>query len=205
MDLDFTPPWQEVLDFWFEDGLEKGWPSANLGAIWFGGGDGLDEMIRERFGIFVEAALWSELIDWEASPLSRLALILVLDQFTRNVFRGNGQAFSGDHRACTLVMEGIARGMDKKMPWVGRVFFYMPLMHAEDIELQDECVRCFEQLLNEAPQDIADRVRSNLAFAEEHRDVIRKFGRFPHRNAALGRENTPEEIRYLETAKRYGQ
>lgn len=205
MQLEFSHPWQDVLDFWFEDGIERGWPSANLGKIWFGGGDGLDAMIKERFGIFVEAALWSELVDWEARPLSRLALVIVLDQFTRNVHRGSSDAFAGDHRACTLVMEGIARGMDKKLPWVGRVFFYMPLMHAEDMELQDECVRCFEQLVAEAPEEFAEKVRGNLAFAQEHRDLIRQFGRFPHRNAALGRDSTKEETEYLAHGKRYGQ
>lgn len=200
--------WQPVLDFWFEDGIARGWPSHNLGALWFGGSPSLDEQIREQFEPLVEAALWSELVDWEAKPLSRVALLVLLDQFTRNIYRGEGRAFSGDHRAVTLVMEGIARGMDEMLPWVGRVFFYMPLMHAEDLPLQDESVSCFTRLVAAAEKDdaeVADKVRGHLDHAIEHRDVIVRFGRFPHRNAALGRESTPEELEYLANSGRYGQ
>ena len=176
-----------------------------MGGIWFNGGPQLDTLIREQFEPLVEAALWSELVDWEASPLSRLALVILLDQFPRNIYRGTAQAFSGDHRACTLVVEGIARGMDEKLPWVGRVFFYMPLMHAEDMDLQNECVRCFEKLIAQAPADIAEKVQGNLRFAREHRDIIERFGRFPHRNKVLGRDSTPEEIEFLEHSSHYGQ
>lgn len=207
--------WQPVLDFWFEDGIERGWPSHNMGGLWFGGGRGLDEQIREQFEQLVEAALWSELVDWEAKPLSRVALLLLLDQFTRNIYRGEGRAFSGDHRAVTLVMEGIARGMDELLPWVARVFFYMPLMHAEDLALQDESVSCFTRLVAAVEKDdtvsadfaktVAGKIRGNLAHAVEHREVIVRFGRFPHRNAALGRESTPEELEYLAESGRYGQ
>jgi uncharacterized protein (DUF924 family) len=210
--------WQPVLDFWFEDGIELGWPSHNLGELWFGGSRGLDEQIREQFEPLVEAALWSELVDWEAKPLSRIALLLLLDQFTRNIYRGEGRAFSGDHRAVTLVMEGIARGMDELLPWVARVFFYMPLMHAEDLALQDESVSCFTRLVAAAEQydvasegvtsetnSIAGKIRGHLDHAIEHRDVIVRFGRFPHRNAALGRESTQEELEYLANSGRYGQ
>lgn len=205
MNFEATVAWQPILDFWFDDGLEAGWPTRNMKELWFGGSRGLDQEVRDRFEVFVEAALWSELVDWEAKPLSRLALVLVLDQFTRNIYRGTPQAFSGDHRACTLVMEGIARGMDKNLPWVGRVFFYMPLMHAEELSLQDECIRCFEELIAEAPADIAERLQGNLAFAREHRDVIEKFGRFPHRNKVMERDSTEQELDYLESAPRYGQ
>ncbi|MBQ0753767.1 MAG: DUF924 domain-containing protein [Gammaproteobacteria bacterium] len=201
--------WQPVLDFWFEDGIELGWPSHNMGELWFGGRPGLDEQIREQFEPLVEAALWSELVEWEEKPLSRVALLVLLDQFTRNIYRGEGRAFSGDHRAVTLVMEGVARGMDELLPWVARVFFYMPLMHAEDLALQDESVSCFTRLVAAAEKDgaktIADKMRGNLGHAIEHREVIVRFGRFPHRNAALGRESTEEELEYLTTSGRYGQ
>ncbi len=205
MQFALAPMWQPVLDFWFEDGLTHGWPSRNLGELWFGGSRGLDHEVRARFEVLVEAALWSELVDWEAKPLSRLALVILLDQFTRNIYRGSAQAFAGDHRACTLVMEGIARGMDRKLPWVGRVFFYMPLMHAEDLALQDECLRCFEALHGEAPAEIAEKVAGNLDFARQHRELIEQFGRFPYRNEALGRESTEAEREYLEHGKRFGQ
>lgn len=203
--LSILSPWQDVLDFWFEDGLEQGWPSRNLGALWFGGGRDLDETVRERFATLVEPALWGELVDWEAMPNARLALVILLDQFTRNIYRGEGKAFSGDHRSCTLVMEGVARGMDKELAWIGRVFFYMPLMHAEDLALQDASVRHFEQLVEAAPLEIAEKIKGNLEHAIQHREVIQHFGRFPHRNVALGRESRLEEIEYLKAGKRFGQ
>ncbi|PKM22484.1 MAG: DUF924 domain-containing protein [Gammaproteobacteria bacterium HGW-Gammaproteobacteria-14] len=204
-DLQWPSLWQPVLDFWFDNGLQRGWPSANLGSLWFRADRAVDEGIRERFGALVEAAIGNELVEWEAKPASRLALIVLLDQFTRNVYRGHGRAFSGDHRAVTLVLEGLARGMDKELPWVGRVFFLMPLMHAEDEALQQRCVDEFRQLQQQAPADIAEHIASNVEFALEHLEIIQRFGRFPHRNDALARESSPEEQDYLQTGKRYGQ
>lgn len=200
-----TPPWQPVLDFWFDDGLERGWPSRQLNGLWFQASAAVDAGIREQFGALVELACENELVDWEARPLSRLALILLLDQFTRNIYRGTGEAFCGDHRAITLTLEGLARGMDRKLPWVGRVFFLMPLMHAEDEDLQQRSVEAFTALQAEAPAQLADAIATNLAFAREHQDIIRRFGRFPHRNAALGRDSTAAELAFLEHGPRYGQ
>lgn len=194
-----------ILSFWFDDGLDHGWPTRNMQPIWFGGGAALDAEIRERFQAPTELAMRGELVEWQEQPLSRLALIILLDQFSRNIWRGQAQAFAGDHRAVTLVCEGISRGMDRHLPWVGRVFFYMPLMHAEDLDLQDLCVDCFQRIVDSAPQAIAEKVQGNLEFAIEHRDIIARFGRFPYRNAVLGRENSAEEDAWLEDGKRYGQ
>lgn len=198
-------PWEEVLAFWFGDGLEKGWPSEPRNRLWFGADRVLDAEIAERFGPLVEAALWNELVDWEGVPRRRLALILLLDQFTRNIYRGRPEAYAGDHRAQTLVVEALARGMDGELPWIGRVFFYMPLMHAEDPDLQEQGVAAFRRMKEQASPEIADKVEDNLRFAEEHRDIIRRFGRFPHRNRVLGRESTAEEEAFLENASTYGQ
>jgi uncharacterized protein (DUF924 family) len=197
--------WQRVLDFWFADGLERGWPSQNMSGLWFRADRSVDQGIEEQFGHLVEAALYSELVDWEARPESRLALILLLDQFTRNIYRGSGQAFAGDHRAVTLVLEGLARGMDRELPWVGRVFFLMPLMHAEDEDLQQRSVQEFESLQAQAPTELAEKIAGNVVFAREHRDIVLRFGRFPHRNRVLGRESTAAEEVFLETGPRYGQ
>lgn len=203
---DIQPPlWQRVLDFWFDDGLDRGWPTQNMSGLWFRADRSVDQGIEEQFGHLVEAALYSELVDWEARPQSRLALILLLDQFTRNIYRGSGQAFAGDHRAVTLVLEGLARGMDRELPWIGRVFFLMPLMHAEDEDLQQRCVQEFESLQAQAPADIAEKIAVKVAFAREHRDIVLRFGRFPHRNQALGRESSEEEKAFLENGPRYGQ
>ncbi|MCK0536605.1 DUF924 family protein [Alcanivorax quisquiliarum] len=200
-----TPPWQDVLDYWFGNGLQRGWPEPPRDALWFAGGAAADAEIERRFGSLVEAALSKELVDWESQPFPRLALLILLDQFTRNIHRGTARAFAGDHRAVTLVNEGLALGMDRKLPWVGRVFFYMPLMHAEDLALQQKCIKCFAGLVDEAPPEVAGHMRTNLAYAREHAEVIERFGRFPHRNEALLRESTPEEIDYLRDANRYGQ
>jgi uncharacterized protein (DUF924 family) len=199
------PPWQRVLDFWFDDGLDRGWPTQNMSGLWFRADRSVDLGIGEQFGHLVEAALHSELVDWEARPLSRLALILLLDQFTRNIYRGSGQAYAGDHRAVTLVLEGLARGMEREIPWIGRVFFLMPLMHAEDEDLQRRCVQEFESLQAQAPADIAGKIAGNVAFAREHCDIVLRFGRFPHRNQALGRASSEEEKAFLENGPRYGQ
>ena len=206
---------QSVLDFWLGDGLTHGWPTQDLGKRWFGGGGALDEEIKTRFGAQVMQALEGELSDWAdisstpaqpaRPPLGRLALIILLDQFTRNVFRGKGHAFAGDALAQQLVLQTLANHADLELPWVGRVFMYMPLMHAENLALQNECVARFEQLVADAPPDLKERLQGNLDFARQHRAIIEKFGRFPYRNAALGRASTPEEQIFLTTGPRFGQ
>ena len=203
--LDMPTLWQPVLEFWFGESLEQGWPERSRNGLWFRADAGVDQEIRERFGAMVDAAVEKEWVDWEAKPLSRLALILLLDQFPRNIYRGSAEAFSGDHRAVTLAMEGIARGMDRKLPWIGRVFFYMPLMHAEDLDLQDECLAAFRQLRDDMPDNLREQVEGNIAFAQEHRDIIDRFGRFPHRNVALGRQSSAEELAFLEHGSSFGQ
>ena len=206
---------RDVLDFWLGDGLTHGWPTQDLGKRWFGGGAALDEEITNRFGVRVMQALEGELNDWAnisstpaqpaRPPLGRLALIILLDQFTRNVFRGSGQAFAGDALAQQLVLQTLADDADLQLPWVGRVFMYMPLMHAENLALQNECVTRFEQLVADAPPDLKERLQGNLDFARLHRAIIEQFGRFPYRNAALGRASTPEEQVFLTTGQRFGQ
>ena len=206
---------QSVLDFWLGDGLTHGWPTQDLGKRWFGGGAALDEEIKTRFGAQVMQALEGELNDWAdvsstpaqpaRPPLGRLALIILLDQFTRNVFRGSGQAFAGDTLAQQLVLQTLADGADLQLPWVGRVFMYMPLMHAENLALQNECVTRFGQLVADAPPALKEQLQGNLDFARQHRAIIEQFGRFPYRNAALGRASTPEEQVFLTTGQRFGQ
>ncbi|MES2414859.1 MAG: DUF924 family protein [Pseudomonadota bacterium] len=195
----------EILEFWFADGLQKGWPSQDMKELWWGGSKGLDETVKAKFGNRVAEAVAGGLKDWEAEPLSRLALVLLLDQFTRNVYRGSGKAFSGDARAQQLVTAALADGWDKQLPWVGRVFFYMPLMHAEDLSLQQECVQRFKQLALDAPDELKQNLAGNADFAVQHKDIIEKFGRFPYRNAALGRSSTPAEEEFLKTGPRFGQ
>jgi uncharacterized protein (DUF924 family) len=199
------PDPRAVLDFWFGDGLALGWPSASRQTLWFGGGADQDAVIRRRFGPLVERALDQGLPDWQHTPTDRLALVILLDQFTRNIHRGRARAFAGDGLAQQLVQESRSLGHDLQLPTVGRVFFYMPLMHAEDRALQADCVACFTALHASAPPELRETLAGNLHFANEHRDTVERFGRFPHRNAALGRTSTPEEAAFLEHGPRYGQ
>lgn len=194
-----------ILSFWFGDGLDQGWPSPSRNKLWFRADAGVDAEIEARFADQVSLALMGELVEWEAKPLSRLALILLLDQFPRHIWRGTARAFAGDHRAVTLTNEGLATGMIEKLPWIGRVFFCMPLMHVEDLDLQNLGVSEYRRMVEGAPSEIAEGIRANLDFAIEHRDVIQRFGRFPHRNGVLGREDTQPEKLYLLEGSRYGQ
>jgi uncharacterized protein (DUF924 family) len=194
-----------VLDFWLGDGYASGWPSRDMGKQWFGGTPELDRQIADRFGGLVAQALAGGLGEWEAEPLDRLALVILLDQFPRNIHRGQAQAFAGDARAQQLVQDALAQGMDQQLPWVGRMFMYMPLMHAEDLALQEEGVRRFRQLAADAPEDLRVSLGSSLKFAEQHRDIIARLGRFPYRNNALGRTNTALEFDFLKDGPRFGQ
>jgi uncharacterized protein (DUF924 family) len=178
----------DVLDFWFGT---PGSPEAGKPRdFWFRKSSDTDARIRERFGALVESALRGELDDWAQSPRGTLALILVLDQFTRNIHRDTPRAFSGDAAALVLARRLVERGDDLALPLVERWFAYMPFEHSESLPDQVESVRLFEQLA-------AQGLESPLQWARAHFDVIRRFCRFPHRNGILGRASTPEELEFL--------
>ena len=205
-----TPPQQtalpgDILDFWLGDGLVLGWPTRNLNERWFRGGAALDQAIKARFDADVLLAVQGGLQNWENELHSRLALVILLDQFTRNVFRGTGRAFEGDARAQQLTLQTLARQENLQLPWVGRLFMYMPLMHAETAALQDKSVASFSKLVADAPAALKPRLQGNLDFAHHHQSIISHFGRFPYRNAALGRTSTPEEKNFLLSSPRFGQ
>lgn len=195
----------EILDFWLGDGLTLGWPTADLNRRWFLGGTALDDEIRSRFGLAVQWAMQGELRTWEAPLHSRLALLILLDQFSRNVFRGTARAFDGDAQAQELTLRTLAKQEDRQLPWVGRVFLYMPLMHAEDLAAQDQCVACFTQLVADAPDALKPKLQRNLDFAIQHQGIVAQFGRFPYRNAVLGRSSSAEENDFLRGGPRFGQ
>lgn len=146
--------------------------------------------MRRRFGAAVDAALDDRLrTEWRQSPL---ALLLLLDQFPRNLFRGSARAFAGNARALSVAKALVATGADRRFDTIERAFVYLPFEHAEDLAAQDEAVRLFTALAADDP-----RQADGLDYAQRHRDVIRRFGRFPHRNAALRRASTPDEADYL--------
>ena len=136
---------------------------------------------------------------------NRLALIILLDQLTRNVLRGTKEAYAGDARAQALVADALAKAMDQQLPWAGRAFMYMPLMHTEYLAQQDECVRRFTQLHADVPEALKPSIEGHLKSAHAHRDIIARFGRFPYRNAVLGRTSTLLEQDFLAHGPRFGQ
>jgi uncharacterized protein (DUF924 family) len=186
----FDPRAQAVLDLWFgtpdspEFGTER--------KFWWKKKRAFDAMLTEHFGELLDEAQSGGLREWEATPLGTLALIVLLDQFSRNCHRNTPRAFAGDARALSLARRMIAAGDDMKMPGAHhRAFLYMPFEHDETLASQREAVRLFEKLKAETGED------SNLEYAYKHREVIERFGRFPHRNRILGRLTSAEEDAWL--------
>jgi uncharacterized protein (DUF924 family) len=176
---------QQVLDFWFN--AETGGP-----ARWFRRDPQFDETLRTRFGADVDAALAGRLDAWAATAEGALALVVLLDQLTRNLFRGDGRAFDGDERARRIADDAIARRFDAALPVERRRFLYMPFVHSEQIADQHLAVTLFEGCADD------DAGRTAADFARRHCVIVERFGRFPHRNAALGRTSTAEELEFLQ-------
>ena len=181
---------QAVLDFWFLPPDNPGCGQAR--AQWFRKDDAFDARIAELFGELIAAALDGGLRDWEATPHGALARIIVLDQFTRNVHRGTPRAFAGDEQALALAVALTQDGLDQQLPPMLRAFAYLPFEHAEDLAMQARAVELFQRLSQAQPG-----FESMLDYAQRHQEVIARFGRFPHRNAILGRASTPEEVEFL--------
>lgn len=190
-------PWQPLLDWWFGSGTTAAEVAAARSALWFGKQDSQDVDARERFAGLVEQALAGELADWADSPQGWLALILLLDQLPRMIFRDSPRAFAGDDLARQLVLAGLDEEQEEALAPLQRVFVYLVLEHAEDLLLQDEAVRRFTRLLSVAAPAERALYADYLDYAERHRQVIVRFARFPHRNAVLGRPSTAEELAFL--------
>jgi uncharacterized protein (DUF924 family) len=193
---------RSVREFWFgtvplsADGMNR------RVLFWYGDESSArrqrrDEHIRVRFGALLERAAKGELAAWADGPRRRLSLIILLDQFPRSIFRGSARAFAYDGQALALALSGMQSGADAALNVVERIFFYMPLQHAETREVQEESVAAYRRLLAEAPAELHDSFAGALRSAENHCTLIERFGRFPHRNRALGRESTPEELDWL--------
>ena len=165
-----------------------------------------DREMRHRFGGLLERAAAGELANWADGPRRRLSLILLLDQFPRNLFRGTGRAYAYDAQALSLALTGMQLGADAALEVCERLFFYMPLQHAESHEVQDESVAAYRRLLAEAPSPLRSTFQSALRYAQGHQAIIEAFGRFPHRNQLLGRANTAAEEKWLQqSGERFGQ
>jgi uncharacterized protein (DUF924 family) len=157
----------------------------------------MDAAIRSQFGPLLERASRGALAGWADSPRRRLSLIILLDQFPRQIHRGTARAFAYDAEALDLTLTGMQAAADAALNVAERIFFYMPLQHAESIEAQEESVGAYRRLLAEAPNELQGTLQDALESAEAHREIIRQFGRFPHRNQALQRANTAAETAYL--------
>ena len=182
--------------FWFGELDESGMCTPDRNALWFSDSQETDQKVREQFGESVKQALSEQLDNWAERDAGLVALVILLDQFTRNIYRGTAQAFAGDPLALGLAQRTIETGHYQRLPAIHQVFLYMPLEHCEDPEVQEECVTLFEELavVTGNPQ-----IESFTRYAIAHRDVIAQFGRFPHRNVLLGRESTAAELEYLQT------
>lgn len=196
-DSQSSEPIDGILSFWF--GSLQGahdFPTDRK-KLWWMADEATDTEIRERFGGLVEQALNGELSAWTGSPRGTLALVILLDQFTRCLGRGNAAAFAGDERAQALCREAIEQGTDHKLRFIERSFLYMPLMHAESKETAARSLEVFGALSSEIKDSGVEGHPDFLAPAQQHADIVLEFGRYPHRNAIVGRESTAAELEYL--------
>ncbi|WP_338921456.1 DUF924 family protein [Pseudomonas silesiensis] len=190
-------PWQPLLDWWFGSFESPGEIAADKGRLWFGKRVSQDLEARERFGDWTEQALAGGLTEWMQHPEGWLALVLLLDQIPRMIFRDTPKAFAGDLRAQKLVAQGIAADYDRQLQPIQRVFIYLVFEHSEDLAVQNEGVSRYIELVAQQPESDRTLFNDYLDYAEQHQRVIARFGRFPHRNAVLGRESTAEELEFL--------
>lgn len=205
---------ERVLSYWFGSSRSFYDTHSDMTEKWFMGGVEVDNEVKEEFGDEIEAALKGDHDKMiHATKRDTLALVILLDQFTRNAYRGTAKAFSGDEKAVNITKQIVMNQMEEvktELKPAERLFLYTPLMHSENVGDQELCVRFIKELVAELKpipeaQDMVMDASKSIKYAEDHRDTVIRFGRFPHRNEVLGRESTAEELEYLKTANRYGQ
>ncbi len=189
--------WGKVVEFWFSGIDDDGRVPAEQLQKWWQKNVNFDALIKSNFLHDVELAAKGNCQDWLAKPKSTMALILLLDQFPRHIYRHSAQAYAMDNNAVQVVQEGLSLGHDKALPPIMRSFFYMPLEHSEELAIQNQCVELFKVLSKDVP--VADEAlyKGYIDYAVDHQKIIQQFGRFPHRNVFLQRQSTPEEEAYL--------
>ncbi len=185
-----------ILDFWFGE-IKDGLTVEDRNKFWFMPNADVDSTIRDKFEDLVRQAGSGKLKSWQSTARGSLALIILLDQFTRNIFRGKPDAFQYDSIARRICTEGIKNGTDKKLEIIERCFYYLPLEHSENLEDQNQCVKLFEELLVRVDKSKISLIKNSLDYAVLHRKIIEEFGRFPHRNIILNRESTQQELDFL--------
>jgi len=187
---------QEILDFWFGELFSDGTAQEGKRGRWYKKDREFDALVKEKFGEDVEKARVGKYDKWRETPEGALALILLLDQFARNIYRDTKERYAGDKKAQNIALDAVENGFDGEFLLAKRQFMYMPLMHAENRKLQKQSVLLFRALTEEVAERLKKRVA--LHYAKKHADIIEQFGRFPYRNKILGRDSTPEEIIFLQ-------
>lgn len=187
---------EKLLHVWFGPPEQ---PPLAVSKQWFSKNDAFDQALRTQFEATLEAGVHGQLEAWKSTARGRLALIVLFDQISRNIFRGTSRSFAQDSLALEQTLDVLAKGEERFLTKIERYFVLMPLMHAEDVALQRKCVAEFEKLVAETPEpkDVRDLLLNALDYAQRHAVIVERFGRFPHRNAILGRESTPEEKEFL--------
>lgn len=196
---------EQVYDFWFEDVLTN--PRAKeRSSFWFMGGEAVDSAIYDQFEPHVLQAQAGELAHWQDTAQGSTALIILLDQFPLNIYRGQARAFASEQHSVEVCLQGIEKGQDQGLSFYERVFFYLPLEHSEDLQHQVLSIQYFTTLRNEAPPQYREKAESTLAFAVNHKAIIDRFGRYPYRNKALKRTSSAQETAWLAAGgPTYGQ
>lgn len=187
----------ELLEFWFGPGADDAITARRQAELWWRKNPAVDRQIRTRFEALLRSAADRELHAWSTTPRGRLALILLTDQFPRNMYRDTPGMYAHDEQARALCIEGLETGVDQELRLIERVFFYLPLEHSENLDHQGWCVDLMRGLAREAPGDWRPIFEEFVEYAEAHRRIIDRFGRFPHRNEILGRISSPEEVEFL--------
>jgi uncharacterized protein (DUF924 family) len=189
---------EDILSFWFGDTSGPTGVDPDRTRLWWKGHPDDDRAIRDRFGEWVERARAGALDEWQDDPRGALALVILLDQFTRCLGRGTAEAFAGDARALAVCRQTRERGLDRRLTPIERSFLYMPMMHAEDPAVADQSVQAFESLSREIAALGKEGHPDFRRHAAQHADIVRRFGRYPHRNELLGRPSTAEEREFLD-------
>ena len=193
--MNATP--ESVLDFWFGASGSASEIAGRQRKLWFGKSAENDQAVSDRFAATLAAASAGKLDHWANNPRGRLALVIVLDQFPHHIFRDQPQAFATDPQALALSLAALTANEDRRLTPIERVFLYLPLEHAESIEMQERSVSFYAALASEVSTDERALFEDFLNYARKHRDVVARFGRFPHRNTILGRPSTPDEVEFL--------
>ena len=186
-----------ILQFWFGDVDQLGRSDVQHSRRWFMKDEAFDREIADRFGETYADVRGGLREAWLDEPRGRVAYVIVLDQFSRNMFRGKARMFEADRQALAAAVEGVARHDDAQLSVNERSFLYMPYMHSEEIGMQDRSVALFTELAADAPSELRGSLAAGLQYAQKHRETIARFGRFPHRNTVLGRGSTPAELAFI--------